>query len=215
MSSLPRIGRPTALSAVSPFPPERRTDASLVEGAAAGDREAIGAIWDRYSGLVRGVLHGALGPDQAIEDLVQEVFLAFLRGAGKMDDGAALRGYLASVAVRQAALEIRKRKVRRWVGLSATGELPERVAPTEDIEGRAALHALYRVLDKLPSRRRLAFVLRHVQGLELLEAAAALGVSESTLRRELVTGREQVLLWAGREPALAEFLARMKESHRE
>jgi RNA polymerase sigma-70 factor (ECF subfamily) len=187
----------------------------LVEGAAGGDREAIAAIWDRYSGLVRGVLHGALGPDQAIEDLVQEVFLAFLRGVKKMDDGAALRGYLASVAVRQAALEIRKRQVRRWVGLSPTGELPERAADAEDVEGRAALRALHRVLDKLPSRRRMAFVLRHVQGLELLEAGAALGVSESTLRRELVTARQQVLLWASREPALAEFLSRMKEAHRE
>jgi len=61
----------------------------------------------------------------------------------------------------------------------------------------------------------MAFILRHVQGLELLEAGAALGVSESTLRRELVTAREQVLLWASREPALAEFLSRMKEAHRE
>ncbi len=204
------LERPQPSSAVAVFPMEKRTDASLVEAVAAGDRDAVGAVWDRYSGLVRGVLYGSLGPDQAIEDLVQEVFLAFLRGAKNIGDGAALRGYLASVAVRQAALEIRKRKVRRWVGLSTTGELPERETSGEDVEGRAALRALNRVLDKLSSRRRMAFVLRHVQGLEMLEAAAALDVSESTLRRELNTAREQVLSWAAREPALADFLSRMK-----
>lgn len=189
---------------------EKRTDASLVEGAAEGDREAVGAVWDRYSGMVRGVLYGAMGPDHAIEDLVQEVFLAFLRGVKGIGDGAALRGYLASVAVRQAAFEIRKRKVRRWVGLSPTGELPEGETKGEDVEGRAALRALDRVLGKLSQRRRMAFVLRDVQGLEMLEVAKALDVSESTLRRELLGAREQVHRWAAREPALADFLSRVK-----
>jgi RNA polymerase sigma-70 factor (ECF subfamily) len=186
----------------------RAGDALLVEAAARGDREAIGAVWDRYADLVRGVLYGALGPDHALEDLAQDVFLAFARGAKNIADGSALRSYLAGVAVRMAALEIRRRKVRRWVRLSPTGELPERPTPPRDVEGREALRALHRVLERLSGRRRLAFVLRHVQGLEMLEAASALGVSESTLRRELLRAREHVLLGARREPALAEFLRR-------
>src|SRR6187551_2196957 len=101
---------PAAAPAVARFPAEKRSDASLVAEAAAGGREAMAAIWDRYSSLVRGVLYGALGPDPAIEDLVQEVFLGFMRSASRITEGAALRGYLASIAVRQAALEIRKRK---------------------------------------------------------------------------------------------------------
>jgi RNA polymerase sigma-70 factor (ECF subfamily) len=180
----------------------------LVEAAARGDREAIGAVWDRYADLVRGVLYGSLGPDHALEDLAQEVFIAFVRGAKNIADGSVLRSYLAGVAVRIAALEIRRRKVRRWVRLSPTGELPERPTSPRDVEGREALRALHRVLDRLSARRRHAFVLRHVQGLEMLEAAAALGVSESTLRRELLRAREQVLIGASREPALDEFLRR-------
>ncbi|XXX79401.1 sigma-70 family RNA polymerase sigma factor [Sorangium sp. So ce134] len=191
---------------VARFPADKRSDASLVAGAAAGDREALAIIWDRYSGLVRGVLHGALGPDTSLEDLVQEVFLGLIQGAARIQDGAALRGYLASVAARQAALEIRKRKIRRWVGLSPSGELPERALERVDFEHREVLRALYRALDKLSTRRRMAFVLRHMQGLDMLEAAAALGVSESTLRRELESARE--LLRRAREPALQEFLSR-------
>ncbi|KYF89579.1 hypothetical protein BE18_13915 [Sorangium cellulosum] len=61
------------------------------------------------------------------------------------------------------------------------------------------------MLDRLSTRRRMAFVLRHVQGLDMLETAAALGVSESTLRRELESARE--LLRKAREPALQEFLS--------
>jgi RNA polymerase sigma-70 factor (ECF subfamily) len=202
----PSRAAPEPVSAVTRFPVEKRSDASLVAGAAVGEREAFAAIWDRYSGLVRGVLYGALGSDQGLEDLVQEVFLALLRGAARIHDGSALRGYLVSMAVRLAALEIRRRRVRRWVGLSSTGELPDRAVERIDVEHREALHALHRTLERLSPRRRLAFVLRHVQGLEMLETAAALGVSESTVRRELEIARD--LVRKSPEPALRDFLAK-------
>lgn len=164
-------------------------------------------VWDRYSDFVRGVLHGALGRDSAIEDLTQEVFLAFVRGAKSVSDGAKLRAFLAGVAVRLAAMEIRRRRVRRWLVLSPTGELPEPAASPHDAEGQQVLGALERVLANMGQRRRMAFVLRHVQGLEMLEVAAALSISESTLRRELSRARDHLLRVAGREPALAQYLA--------
>jgi RNA polymerase sigma-70 factor (ECF subfamily) len=188
------------------FPQDRYGDAQLVADVARGDRAALGVVWDRYAKLVRGVLIGAIGPDGVVDDLQQEVFLAFYKGAGRIEQGGALRGYLIGVAVRLAALEIRRRKVRRWVGLSSTGELPDLPVAPEDSEGRESLRALYRVLDQLGSRRRLAFVLRHVQGLEILEVAEALGISESTTRRELSRAQQQLAALAKREPALTQYL---------
>lgn len=190
------------------FPAERLGDAELVRAAAQGDPDAVAVIWQRYASLVRGVLRGAIGPDHAIEDLVQEVFVGFLRGAKNIHEGAALRGYLIGVAVRLAALELRRRKVRRWVTLTPTGVLPERSEGPTDSEGREALKALYRVLDGVSQRRRLAFVLRHVQGLEILDVAASLGISESTARRELERARNYVFKRGEREPALKPYLAR-------
>lgn len=203
---------PPAGAQIAHFPSVKRSDAALVADAARGDREAIATIWDRYSGLVRGIVYGALGPDQAIEDLTQEVFLAFIRGASRMKDGAALRGYLASMAVRQAAQEIRRRKVRRLVGLSSTGDLPECPTPPADSEGRMALVVLHQILDQLSHRRRMAFILRHVQGLEMLEAAQAMGVSESTLRRDLSAARSFIKSCARTEPTLADLIAKSEGS---
>lgn len=190
------------------FPIDRAGDAQLVEAAARGDRAAMAEVWDRYSHFVRGVLYGALGRDTAIEDLTQEVFLAFVRGAKSVNDGTKLRAFLAGVAVRLAASEIRRRRVRRWLVLSPTGELPEPAAPTRDSDSQEVLAALDRVLANMSQRRRMAFVLRHVHELEMLEVATALSISESTLRRDLLRAREQVLRGAAREPALADYLAR-------
>lgn len=202
----PSIFASASVSTLARLPDQRRSDASLVAGAANGEREAFGAIWDRYSSLVRGVLYGMLGSDHGLEDLVQEVFIALIRGAARIEDGAALRGYLASVAAKLAASEIRKRRMRRLIGLVPNEELPEQAVERVDIEHREALRALHRTLERLSTRRRMAFVLRHVHGLEVLETAAALGISESTLRRELASAWEFVR--NAREPALRELLAK-------
>jgi RNA polymerase sigma-70 factor, ECF subfamily len=195
-------------SSVAHFPADRSSDALLVRSVAGGDHHALALVWERYGKLVRSVLFGALGPDQAAEDLLQEVFLGFYRGASRMRDPSALRGYLVTLAVRLVALELRRRKVRRWVGLSSNGELPDLPVPPEDSEAREALRALYHVLDQLGSRRRLAFVLRHVQGMELMEVAAALQISESTARRELSRAKDQLAALSRRQPALSRYLAR-------
>jgi RNA polymerase sigma-70 factor, ECF subfamily len=181
-----------------------------VQAAAHGDADAIAVIWDRYAALVRSVLRGALGPDLVVEDLLQDVFIALVKGAKSIQEGAALRGYLVGVSVRLAALELRRRKVRRWVMLSPTGELPDTAVLPRDTEGRQAIQALYRVLDQLGSRRRLAFVLRHVQGMGLGEVASALKVSESTTRRELARARAHIVKSGRREPALHAYLRRFR-----
>jgi RNA polymerase sigma-70 factor (ECF subfamily) len=170
----------------------------------------VGVVWDRYAPLVRGVLRGSLGPDHAIEDLLQDVFLAFLRSADTLRNGAALRGFLIGVAVRLVALELRRRRVRKWVALSPSGSLPETPVAPRDVEGREALRALYRLLERMPDRRRLAFVLRHVQGCEILEVASSLGVSDSTAKREVARAEEQLQRQARHEPALAHYIERTR-----
>ena len=171
-----------------------------------GDTEAAGVIWDRYSVRVRSVLRGALGPDSAIEDLLQEVFVVFLRCVGDMRDSSALRPFLTAVAVRLVTVELRRRRVRRWVTLSPTDEMPDSSVMPRDFTGLEVLRGLYRILEKMPHRRRLAFVLRHVQSLEIAEVAAALDVSESTAKREVSRAREAISLRARCEPALYQYL---------
>ena len=134
---------------------------------------------------MRSVLRGALGPDLVVEDLLQEVFIALVKGAKGIQEGAALRGYLVGVAVRLAALELRRRKVRRWVTLSPTGELPDTAVLPRDSEGREALRALYRVLDQLPVELRIAWVLRYIQEETVQNVADLCGWSLSTAKRRI------------------------------
>jgi RNA polymerase sigma-70 factor (ECF subfamily) len=198
---------PNSNRSVARFPFERLSDAELVEAIAQGQAEAMGVVWDRYSGLTRSVLRASLGADAVVEDLLQEVFIGFLRGAERLRSGNSLRAYLVGIAMRLVMVELRRRRVRRWVTLSPTGEVPEGSSPPVNAEAVEALRALYRLLDRMPTRRRLAFVLRHVQGFEISEAARVLGVSESTLKREAARARASIVARAHKsEPSLRAYL---------
>lgn len=212
------------MASVNPQPiPQRRlqiahlppttdwSDAELVEAVSRGDGEAAGAVWDRYSKLVRGIVRSALGFDASVEDVVQEVFVAFLRCTSDIRDGSSLRSFLASVATGKSISELRKRRVRRWVTLSASGELPDIPVVPADIANRAVLQALYRILQSMPHRRRMAFVLRHLQYLEVSDIASTLQVSQSTVKREITRAAETIEMRARSEPALSQYMHSLEE----
>ena len=168
-----------------PPPNETPTDSELAMLARDKDPRAATLIWDRYAGLVRGVLHRSLGPGHEVEDLLQDVFVGFFKNVRSLRDPASLRPFLVGIAMRTALTELRKRRVRRWLRLSSDGVLPEVPATDGDPRAKEAVRRLYGVLDELSDRERLAFVLRHAEGHELTETAALLGVSLATVKRVL------------------------------
>ena len=87
------------------------------------------------------------------------------------------------------------------------------VVHTELEDAKAAVHALYRLLDGMPPRRRLAFVLRHVEGMEVIEAARVLEVSESTVKREARKAKKAIELRAERsEPRLWQYMQQLEDA---
>lgn len=165
-------------------PPQTLSDSELAVLARDKDVRAATLIWDRYAGLVRGVLYRSLGPGHEIEDLVQDVFIGFFRNVASLRETASLKPFLVGIAVRTALTELRKRRVRRWIRLSTDGLLPEMAADT-DPRAKEAVRRLYAVFNELSDRERMAFVLRHAEGHELTETAALLGVSLATVKRVL------------------------------
>jgi len=169
-------------------------DATLARSAIAGDPSAHTAIWDRYHPLVRRVLRRSIGPGNDVEDQVQEVFLRFYRNRTLLRNPAALRSFLYGITLRVASSELRSRRIRGWLRLTPDGFIDEPAAPHADAEAREAVKRFYAILDRLDTKSRLAFVLHHVEGLELLEVAGALGVSLATVKRRLA--RVSARVWA-------------------
>jgi RNA polymerase sigma-70 factor (ECF subfamily) len=73
----------------------------------------------------------------------------------------------------------------------------------EDFDGREALRAVYRILERVRPDERIAFTLRHLQGMSLQEIAEACEVSVPTIKRRLSRAQRSFARRAGAEPSLA------------
>jgi RNA polymerase sigma-70 factor (ECF subfamily) len=82
-------------------------DQALLVAAGQGDESALKALFDRHAPWVAGRLRRVLAPD-AVEDVVQETFIAVWRGARSYAGGGEVGAWIWGIARRQAALWARK-----------------------------------------------------------------------------------------------------------
>jgi len=108
--------------------------------------------------------------------------------------------------------ELRRRWVRRCMTLGVNEDIGvEQRVEHPNPEARQAVSRLYGILDRLGSEERLAFVLRFIEGMELTEVAAALGLSLATTKRRLVRARARFDHHIARDPGLAPYLSGIGE----
>lgn len=93
-------------SAARDHPFENAADAVLIRAVADGDERALRLIYERNAPWLAVRLRRTL-PVSAVEDVLQETFLAVWRGSGRYTGSGELGAWLWGIARRQAALWLR------------------------------------------------------------------------------------------------------------
>ena len=200
---------PSGRAKVLPLTPAPSDAGTIVRGLREGDAAAFCQLYDRYAKMVRGLLLRVMGSGQGVEDLTHDVFLTVVRRCDEIRKPESLHAFVYGVAVRSAKDELRRRKLRRWIGW---GDTPAAALPTvsQDPAVRESVAHIYEALEQLPVDCRLAFTLRHIEGMELSEAAEACGWSLSTFKRRIVKAERQFDAIASHDPVLRAVMAERK-----
>ncbi len=119
------------------------------------------------------------------EDLVQATFELALRNIGGLRRAEALWPWLVTIQAREA-FRLRRR-IRTIVALGTAADAG-RAGVADREPDLAATADLRDALRRLPARVRAAVVLHYMADLSVAETAAALGVSENTVKTQLKTG---------------------------
>jgi RNA polymerase sigma-70 factor (ECF subfamily) len=203
-----RESPPLRLVAAPERPPP--TDTELVEALCARERWAEKAVWNRYAAFVHQVAHRSLGSRHDAEDILQQVFFCLFTKIDTLQKPSALRSFIFSITVRTLKSELKRRRIRRWVTLSDTGELPDASVPGVDPATAQLLRRFYRVLDRLSAEDRTIFVLRHIQEMTLEEVADVMQLSLATVKRRLQKASQKVSLEFENEVEQASALQTMR-----
>jgi RNA polymerase sigma-70 factor (ECF subfamily) len=194
----------------SPVRDARDENAWLLTGLRERTRAAERLLLVRHTPRVRRILCRILGSTAELDDLTQEVFLRILDRVNRVNDPDALELWIVRFAVNVARETCRSRARRRWLSFFAPEDLYDvegRSAACDDAsDAAAALRATYRTLEGLSADARAAFVLRHVEGMELAEVADACGVSLPTIKRRLHTAEQTFAARARNHPILRTWM---------
>jgi len=86
------------------------TDQQLVSSVAKGDEAAFVELYSRYKVTLFNYLLRLISEQNIAEDLLQEVFVAVWKGAGKFKAQSSVRTWLFRIAHNQAVSWLRRRK---------------------------------------------------------------------------------------------------------
>lgn len=229
--SVPPSARPSAARPVAPAasdaPGERRvlrnavagpadqaagpSDAVLVSRVAAGDAEALGALYDRHGATTYALARAIVGEASDADDVVAGAFEQLWRSAPSFD---ATRGSVAAwltMITRSRALDHlraqrrRARLVERAAADDSTvgAAVPlggSADAPDAAVEHDEMARAVRASLAALPDAQRQAIELAFFGGLTHTDVAATLGQPLGTVKTRIRTGllrlREALRPWA-------------------
>ena len=163
-------------------------DATLVARAQTGASDAFARLVHRYQDRVYRLVRRIVGDDEA-EDALQETFLSAWRALPRFKGDAAFSTWIYRIATNAALMRLRKRRndvvsldapVRGAEGEDTTAALEIRdwsATPDEELMNDETRQAMEAAVADLPADWRAAFLLRDVEGLSNIDAAAALDVS--------------------------------------
>jgi len=137
----------------------------------------------------RGVYYLALdltGNHHDAEDLSQEVFIKAHRGLARFRGESGMYTWLRRIAINTYLNKKRKKALTlmRFFGEDddADRSSNEDRSPAQDAEGTNVREHINRALEKLTSRERTAFVLRHHQDMSTREVAESMEVASGTVK---------------------------------
>ena len=129
----------------------------------------------------------------AIDDVVQEVFIVIHRKIHAVENPDALRAWIYGIVRRTASSH--RRKVRPG-HLSTSGQpeleylLEDARTPFDDAQKKADLQLLSRILSEMKEIKREIFTLVEIEEMQVNEAAAALDIPVNTAHSRLRLARE-------------------------
>ena len=166
---------------------------ALVRDARAGDRHALGQLYDTYRDRVARFATGRLGDPEKAEDVTSETFEAVCRNLGSYRAGTDFEAWLFTIAHRRVADHFRRRYRRREVALdeavpggeerpAGPGAIPAVAGPEEALlaaERRAEVAGAFR---RLRPDQQEVLALRVLGGLSAAQVGEVLGKSEGAVR---------------------------------
>ena len=184
------------LSAPEPAPVGDETLMAQIQERAP---EALAALYDRYSGILKSLIMGVIHNDAEADDLLQEIFMEIWNQAAhySAQKGKPL-GWIVTLTRRRSIDRLRKKQAyaRAEERLqNETEQQPEawvHNSTEDDIEVTDTRRLILGILKNLPPAQRDAIDMAFYHGMSQREIAAKTGIPLGTIKTRLELGLKKI-----------------------
>ncbi len=158
-----------------------------------GSRDAFGAIYDKYAGDLLTLAANLLGNGSTAEDVVQEVFISFVKSVDEFRLRGSLKSYLSTCVANRARDYIRQKKRRPTVAVNEASQMTsDAKSPIQLVICTEELQKLKQAITHLPYEQREAIVLRLHGDLRFRQIAKLQNISIKTAQSRYRYGLDKV-----------------------
>ena len=169
------------------------SDALLVSGVLAGDRDAFAAVYDRYADRLHDFAYSMLRHREDAADAVADAFVTTAERLEQLRDPERLRPWLYAVVRRECLRRLKARSRTAYGGDDDLLDLPDQSAAPETVAEQESLRSLvWDAAGGLNERDRAMLDLHLRQGLDGAELGEAMGMSADNAYVGLSRLRDQV-----------------------
>jgi RNA polymerase sigma-70 factor (ECF subfamily) len=188
----------SGLSLIARAEPAEDPSDELVRRALDGDRRAFDELYRAHVTTVHRLLARLVGPVSDLDDLLQQVFLEGFRALPAFRGEAAFSTWLHRIVIHVAYRYLRRKKLGRWdelpEELTAPGITPEQAARRQQELARALAY-----LSALKPKKRIAYVLRVVEGMSLDEIGALVGANAAAVGQRVKHAQRELTAMVERD----------------
>ena len=150
----------------------------LIQQLRQGNEPAFRWLVENYRNRVFHTVLNILQDDKEAEDAAQETFIQVFESVGTFKEESSLSTWVYRIAVRKALDKIRRRNTRARLHKVLPWWMPEEKKSNDDMfyhpgivaENKEKAAILFKAIESLPEKQRLAFTLIKVQGMNYEEA---------------------------------------------
>jgi RNA polymerase sigma-70 factor (ECF subfamily) len=165
-------------------------DALLLLRAQNGDADAFTRFILRWQDRLRAHALRLSQNEAGADDIVQETWMAVLKGLGRLSDVEAYRAWMYRILSRKAADWIRSRQRRRLPGRSLAAEAAP--SPGEPEQRVDRIESLEDAIGQLSAPLRDVVLLHYVEEFSVEDIAGILVIPGGTVKSRLHNARKQL-----------------------
>ena len=174
-------------------------DETLMARIQEREPEALAALYDRYSGILKSLIMGVIHNDAEADDLLQEIFMEIWNQAAhySAQKGKPL-GWIVTLTRRRSIDRLRKKQAYARAEERLQNETEQQPdawvhnSTEDDIEMSDTRRLIMAILKNLPPAQREAIDLAFYHGMSQREIAAKTGIPLGTIKTRLELGLKKI-----------------------